>query len=218
MKHRRLAVGLALIGGLVAALAAPPFAAAQGQTPAASPFPPPPPPGQTGVFEAPPPQASQPSPFEAAPQQSVFPQGGGGTPFGAPPAAQPQMATQCQAFAKIRDDAKQKADKVAEISKKHGDRKEMCVAVTRFSEAEAKVVKFLEDNKTACNVPNDAVQGARQGHANTMKFRETVCAEGPKPKIPTLSDAISTTPVDTQKNTRTGPGTFDTLTGNPLNR
>ena len=212
MKNRPLAPGLALIGGLIAALAAP--AAAQGQAPAASPFPPPPPPGQTGVFEAPS-SGAQGSPFPPASQQSVFPQGGA-SPFGAP--AQPQMPPQCQSFVKIRDDARAKADKVGQISKKHGDRKDMCAAVTRFAEAEAKVVKFLEENKTACGIPNEAVKGAQQGHANTMKFRETVCAEGPKPKIPTLSDAINTVPVDTPKNTRTGPGTFDTLTGNPLQR
>jgi len=214
MKNRPLAPGLALIGGLIAALAAPALAAAQGQAPAASPFPPPPPPGQTGVFEAPP-SGAQGSPFPPASQQSVFPQGGA-SPFGAP--AQPQMPPQCQSFVEIRDDARAKADKVGQISKKHGDRKDMCAAVTRFAEAEAKVVKFLEENKTACGIPNEAVKGAHQGHANTMKFRETVCAEGPKPKIPTLSDAINTVPVDTPKNTRTGPGTFDTLTGNPLQR
>ena len=50
-----------------------------------------------------------------------------------------------------------------------------------------------------------------------MKFRDTVCAEGPKAKIPTLSDAIGTPPLDTgAKNTKTGRGTLDTLTGNPL--
>jgi hypothetical protein len=222
-KERPLAAGLALI----AVLAATSIAAAQGQQPAASPFPPPPPPGQTGVFGAPPaaaPPPSQASPFPAAPQQqSVFPQGGGGgggggapSAFGAP--AQPQMPPQCQGFPKLRDDARQKAEKVGEISKRKGDRKEMCGAVTRFAEAETKVVKFLEDNKTVCGVPPQAIEQAKQSHAGTVKFRDTVCAEGPKPKVPTLSDAIPTTPVDTSKNTKTGPGTFDTLTGNPLKR
>ena len=53
-------------------------------------------------------------------------------------------------------------------------------------------------------------------HDNTIKFRDTVCAEAPKPKAPTLSDAIGTPPLDTANNTKTGRGTFDTLTGNPL--
>ena len=57
---------------------------------------------------------------------------------------------------------------------------------------------------------------AKAMHAHTMQFRDTVCAEGPKPKVPTLSDAIGTTPLDTSTNTKTGRGTLDTLTGNPL--
>lgn len=218
VKHRSLAAGLVLI----AALALPTYAAAQAPAPVDSAFPPPPPPGQTGVFGAPPaapaPAASS-SPFPSAPQQNVFPQGSGGGPsaFGAP--AQQQMPPpQCQGFPKLRDEAKARADKVGEISKRKGDRKEMCGAVTRFVEAEEKVVKFLEGNQSACGIPPQIVSQAKQGHVGTVKFRDQVCAEGPKPKIPTLSDAISTTPVDTSKNTKTGPGTFDTLTGNPLNR
>jgi len=94
----------------------------------------------------------------------------------------------------------------------------MCTAVQGFTAAEDKVVKFLEVNKTACGVPEQAVAQAKTMHANTIKFRDTVCAEGPKPKVPTLSDAIGSTPLDTGTNTRTGRGTLDTLTGNPLAR
>ena len=52
-----------------------------------------------------------------------------------------------------------------------------------------------------------------------MKFRTMACSEeGPRPKAPSLSDAIKSPSVDTAKNTKTGRGTFDTLTGNPLAR
>jgi hypothetical protein len=153
------------------------------------------------------------SPWPSSPQQSGFPSGGGPSAFGAPQAAPPP---QCTAFPKLRDEAAKKADIVSETGKKHGDRAAMCSAVTAFYAAEQKVVKFLEDNKTPCGVPDQAIQQSKVIHANTLKFKDQVCAEGPKPKIPTLSDAISTTPVDTPKNTKTGPGTFNTLTGNPL--
>jgi hypothetical protein len=157
----------------------------------------------------------QASPWPSSPQQSSFPSGPSGAVFGAPPQAAPPG--QCASFPKIRDEAAQKANVVQEIGKKHGDRAAMCAAVTRFYEAEQKVVAFLEVNKVQCGVPDQAIQQSKLIHANTLKFKDQVCAEGPKPKIPTLSDAINTTPVDTQKNTHTGPGTFDTLTGNPLN-
>jgi hypothetical protein len=180
------------------------------------------PPAGAGSANAPwpsPQQPAQAAPWpgsspQPAPSPSSFPSGPAGTVFGAPQPAQPPA--QCMSFAKLRDDASQKASLVSEIGKKHGDRAAMCAAVTRFYDAEQKVVAFLETNKVACNVPDQAIQQSKVIHANTLKFKDNVCAEGPKPKIPTLSDAISTTPVDTQKNTHTGPGTFDTLTGNPL--
>jgi hypothetical protein len=159
-------------------------------------------------------QPAQGAPWPSSPQQSPFPSGPAGSVFGAPQSAQPPA--QCASFPKLRDDAAQKANLVQEIGKKHGDRAAMCAAVTHFYDAEQKVVAFLEVNKAQCGVPDQAIQQAKLIHGNTMKFKDQVCAEGPKAKIPTLSDAISTTPVDTQKNTHTGPGTFDTLTGNPL--
>jgi hypothetical protein len=157
----------------------------------------------------------QSSPFPAPSQQSVFPSGPsmGGPPMGGPP---PQLSAACASFPRLRDEAKAKADQVSLVSKRHGDRKEMCTAVQSFTAAEEKVVKFLEDNKAGCGVPDQAVAQAKAMHVNTVKFRDTVCAEGPKPKAPTLSDAIGSTPLDTSTNTKTGRGTLDTLTGNPL--
>jgi len=202
-----VAMGLALAAGVALSRAAL----------AQSPFPPPP---QQSQFPAAPQESSpfpppqQQSVFPAAPQQSVFPSGPmqGGPPMGGPP---PQSGP-CASFPRLRDDAKAKADAVSAVGKRKGDRQQMCAAVQSFTTAEEKVVKFLEDNKRGCGVPDQAVTQARAMHVNTLKFRDTVCAEGPKPKAPTLSDAIGAMPGDTGANTRTGRGTLDTLTGNPL--
>src|ERR1700692_1557733 len=182
---------------------------------AQSPFPPPP---QQSTFPPPPQQSTFPPPpqqstFPAAPQQSVFPSGSmqGGPPMGGPP-----LSGQCASFPRLRDEAKAKADAVSAVGKRKGDRKEMCAAVQSFTAAEDKVVKFLEDNKRGCGVPDQAVAQAKTMHANTVKFRDPVCAEGPKPKAPTLSDAIGAPPAETGTNPKTGRGTLDTLTGNPL--
>jgi hypothetical protein len=133
--------------------------------------------------------------------------------------ASAQAQSDCNAFVKLRDDAQQKAAAIKAAGARKAERTEMCGIVTRFATAEAVVVKFLQDNKTWCGIPDQALTAAKASHENTMKFRTAVCAEGPaKPKAPTLSDAISTPSVDTDKNTKTGRGTFDTLTGNPLAR
>jgi hypothetical protein len=210
-----VAMGLALAAGVTPshpALAQSPFPPAPQQS---SPFPPPPqqsqlPADSTSPFPAPPRQST----FPGAPQQSVFPQGG--QPMGGPPMGGPPPSGICASFPKLRDEAKAKAEAISAVGKRKGDRKEMCAAVQIFTAAEDKVVKFLEDNKSACGVPPQAVTQAKAMHAHTLQFRDTVCAEGPKAKAPTLSDAIGTTPLDTSTNTKTGRGTLDTLTGNPL--
>jgi hypothetical protein len=209
----RLGVGRpALAGGVVLCLGGFYLGALCHGALAQSPFPPPPqqsqfpPASQQSVFPAPPQQSTFPPP----PQQSVFPSGPGQGP---PP---PPQAAQCANFPKLRDEAKAKAETIAALGKRHGDRAQMCTAVQAFTTAEAAVIKFLEDNKTWCGVPDQAVAQAKAMHVKTVQFRDTVCAEGPKPKAPTLSDAIGAPTLDTRKNTSTGRGTFDTLTGNPL--
>jgi hypothetical protein len=132
-----------------------------------------------------------------------------------PPA--PPAGPQCNDFVKLRDDAQKKASVVQAASQHKEDRKGMCEAITRFSAAEGLALKFMQDNMAWCGIPQQAIDGAKMNHAKTVQFQTAVCAEGPaKPKPPTLSDAINTPSVDTSKNTRTGQGTFDTLTGNPL--
>jgi hypothetical protein len=127
-----------------------------------------------------------------------------------------QMPSVCNNFTRLKDDAEKNALVMQKIGQTHGDRKVMCGAVTRFAAAETLVVKFLEDNKTACGIPDQAIAVSKTNHERSLKFRDTVCAEAPQAKPPSLSDALGTPTLDTAKNTRTGKGTFDTLTGNPL--
>ena len=132
--------------------------------------------------------------------------------MGGPPMGGPPPSGICANFPKLRDDAKAKAEAISVIGKKHGDRKDMCAAVQIFTAAEDKVVKFLEDNKSSCGVPDQAVAQAKTMHANTMKFRDTVCAEGPKAKPPTLSDAIGSTRSCKKSCSRSSAWAFDSPT------
>lgn len=125
---------------------------------------------------------------------------------------------QCGDFLRLRNDAQQKAEAVREAAKHKADRKVVCGLVQRFYASEGNVVKFLESNKSWCNIPEDAIKGAKTAHEQTAKFRDMACNEAaaPKPHVPTLSDAIGQPSVDTGTNTKTGEGTFDSLSGNPL--
>jgi hypothetical protein len=131
--------------------------------------------------------------------------------------------TQCGEFAKFRADAEQKAGAISAASKRKAERKEICTLLQRFAAAESALIKFLVDNKTWCGVPDQAITQAKTNHAKTLKVRTAACnnataGDMPRPKEPTLSDALGTPRVDTPDNTKTGRGTFDTLTGHPLAR
>jgi hypothetical protein len=123
---------------------------------------------------------------------------------------------QCNDFIKLRNDAQQKALLVKAAGQHKDDRKGMCTALEHFTAAEAAALKFLEDNKSWCGIPDQVVADAKANHEKSVKFKDVVCSAPPAPKPPTLSDAISTPSVDSCKNTKTGEGTFDTLSGNPL--
>jgi hypothetical protein len=125
---------------------------------------------------------------------------------------------QCNAFPQLRTDAQEKALAIRTAVAHKAERKDICALVQRFYAAESAVVKFLEDNKTWCGIPAEAIKAAKDNHEHTLKFRTAACTEAPaaKPRPPSLSDAIGTPSVDTGNNTKTGRGTLDSLNGNPL--
>ncbi len=134
--------------------------------------------------------------------------------FSAPPGG-----VQCDDFSKLTAEAQKRSVLVAAAMRSKADRKELCTLMTSFVAAENNVVKFLQDNKTWCGVPDQVIAVSKANHEKSLKFRTLACSEeGPRPKAPSLSDAIKGPSVDTAKNTKTGRGTFDTLTGNPLAR
>ena len=131
----------------------------------------------------------------------------------------PPGGAQCNDFTKLTTQAQKRSTLVTAAMKAKADRKELCTLMTSFVAAETNVVKFLEDNKVWCGIPEQIIAASKANHEKSMKFRTLACSEeGPRPKAPSLSDAIKAPSLDTAKNTKTGRGTFDTLTGNPLAR
>jgi len=137
-----------------------------------------------------------------------------------PPA--PQQPPPCfNEFMPLRNEAEKRGTAIQAASKRKAPREEICGLFKHFAEAEAKYVKYAETNATWCGIPEQAVQQMKSNHSQTLKIRGQVCAAAAapaKPRGPTLGDALGTTSVVTPSGTRTGRGTFDTLTGNPLTR
>ena len=127
----------------------------------------------------------------------------------------------CGKFQTLSEETKKKADLVQAAMAAKAERSKVCTLMTAFVASESNLVKFLEDNKTWCGVPDDAIKMSKSRHEQSIKFRNAACdpnAAGPTQKAPTLSDAMKMPSVDSATNTKTGRGTFDTLTGNPLSR
>ena len=101
---------------------------------------------------------------------------------------------ECNTFIQLRDDAQKKAVAVRAAVERKAERKDICALVQSYYAAESTVVKFLEDNKSWCGIPEEAIKAAKGNHEHTEKFRTAACAEGPaaNPKAPSLSDAIGT--------------------------
>jgi hypothetical protein len=100
----------------------------------------------------------------------------------------------------------------------------VCQAFRNLATAEGKLIKYFEDHGTECGVPPDALKARKANYAKIVEVRTKVCdtAAAPAPRAPSLSDALGTSRLptvssDSPSQTRRN-STFDTLTGNPLNR
>ncbi len=123
----------------------------------------------------------------------------------------------CEQFPAIRAQAEKDASGIKAASDRKAPREDVCAAFNKFAGSEAKMVKFLETNQKPCGVPPDAIKQVKSSHARTQQIRKQVCAAGPAPRAPSLSDALGG-PILSDEPPKPGRGTFDTLTGSPLSR
>jgi hypothetical protein len=124
-------------------------------------------------------------------------------------------------FSPLRDEAQKRANAVRVAQERKASLPEACQLITRFIEAEARVVKFAQDNGVWCGIPAEALKQMKDSHGKSNELRKRVCgaaAAPPRPAGPSLSDSLGTTRVPDASKAKTGTGTFDTLTGSALAR
>jgi hypothetical protein len=247
-RSRILAVACVLVGAGLSEAAAqfppPPGQTAPAQAASGSPFPPPPsaqqssafppPPGQSqapaqgSAFPPPPGAGSRPTAITVGPSGGGFgppgggsfaPPGGGGG-FGSPPPAPSEAQKICVTFPALREDVEKGAAVIKAASARKASREEVCPMFKSFAIKEAKMVTFLETNQKLCGVPPKIITQMKTNHAGTLRIRDTVCSAAPVgPGAPTLSDALGGPIIaDDQSAKLPGRGTFDTLTGNALQK
>ncbi|MFB9264215.1 hypothetical protein ACFFWD_13695 [Bradyrhizobium erythrophlei] len=195
-----------------------------------------------GAFPAPLPNqvpANNASPFPpvngAAPSASVsapspFPSGGaapitGG--FSAPPpsGASGGASEACMKnFVPLREDAEKKGKMIKAASDRHASPVEACKLIGNYSQAEIKMIRYVETNAAKCGIPPQIADQLKTGHKNTEALLKKVCnvaeqAQTRAPAGPSFSDVLgSAASVPEATPTKKGGSTFDTLNGNVLTR
>jgi hypothetical protein len=164
-----------------------------------------------------------PPPGAAGPGGMMMP---GPAPGGPPPGAA-QEPPCFKDFVPLREAAEKRAAMIKNAAERKAPRPQVCQLFKNFAVAEAKVVKFVTDNQSACHIPPQAVSQMKANHDRTMKTRDQVCAAGPMgaapgpgapPPGPRLSDELGVRGVAGPSNVTPGRGTFDTLQGSALSR
>ena len=135
--------------------------------------------------------------------------------------APPQQEAPClKDFSQLRDDTEKKGLAIRAAGERKAPPQEACQLFNAFVAAQSKMLKYATDNAAWCGIPNQIMANLKEGIAKTSEIRTKVCqaaAAPPRPAGPSLSDALSG-PVPDSNNIKTGRGTIDTLTGNPLEK
>jgi hypothetical protein len=197
-----------------------------------------------GAFPAPLPGQSAPDPafppvngqapvasVGAAPQSS-FPVngaapvggGGGGGGFSAAPPTQAGPGEECmKAFVPLREEAEKRGKLIKAASDRHASPDEACKLIKNFSQAELKMIKYVETHAAKCGIPPQIGEQMKAGHKNTEGMQSKVCnvaqqMQQQRPAGPSLSEVLGSGTAPEANAGKKGGSTFDTLNGNVLTR
>ena len=127
-------------------------------------------------------------------------------------------------FIPLREEAEKRGKLIKAASDRHAPPDEACKLISNYSQAELKMVKYVEANATKCGIPPQIPDQLKAGHKNTEAMLKKVCNVAEQVKTrgsggPTLSDVLgSATAVPEVTTAKKGGSTFDTLNGNVLAR
>ena len=128
-------------------------------------------------------------------------------------------------FIPLREEAEKRGKLIKAASDRKAAPDEACKLISNFSQAEFKMVKFVETNSAKCGIPPQVADQLRTGHKNTEAMQQKVCgmaqqmAQQKPAGQPSLSDVLgSSSATPEAPPTKKGGSTFDTLNGNVLAR
>jgi hypothetical protein len=123
-------------------------------------------------------------------------------------------------FMPLREEAEKRGKLIKVASEHHASPEEACKLIENFSQAEIRMMRYVEANATKCGIPPRIHAQLEKGHSNTEMMQKKVCTMAQqRPAGPSLSEALGSAvalPEATPK--KKGGSAFDTLTGNVLTR
>jgi hypothetical protein len=180
----------------------------------------------------PPVNGAAPATSVGAPPSSSFPVQGAAPITGsafergpAPPSQAGGPAEECmRQFIPLREEAEKRGKLIKAASDRHASPDEACKLIGNFSQAEIKMIKYVESHAAKCGIPPQISDQLKNGHKNTEKMQKQVCTVAQQvqqkgPAGPSLSDVLgSSAALPEAQPTKKGGSTFDTLNGNVLAR
>lgn len=189
-------------------------------------------PGQAATSSAfPPVNGSAPTASVGTAPQSSFPVNGaapvgGAGAFSAAPPTQGGPGEDCmKAFVPLREEAEKRGKAIKAASDRHAPPDEACKLIRNFSQAEVKMIKYIESHAAKCGIPPQISDQMKSGHKNTESMQTKVCNVAQQmqnqprgPAGPSLSEVLGSGSAPEANAGKKGGSTFDTLNGNVLTR
>jgi len=95
--------------------------------------------------------------------------------YQAPPSS--EMADTClKGFTPLRNEAERRGRLIKEASDRKAPRDEACELIGSFSQAELRMIRYVNANLAKCGIPEPFATRLRAGHARTEEMRRRLCA------------------------------------------
>lgn len=164
------------------------------------------------------------APQSSFPVNGAAPVGGAGAFSAAPPTQAP--GEDCmKAFVPLREEAEKRGKLIKAASDRHAPPDEACKLIRNFSQAETKMLKYIETHAAKCGIPPQVGAQMKDGHKNTEAMAAKVCnvaqqmqQQQARPAGPSLSEVLGSGSAPEANAGKKGGSTFDTLNGNVLTR
>ena len=129
-------------------------------------------------------------------------------------------------FVPLREETEKRGKAIKAASNRHASPQEACKLIGNYSQAEIRMIKYVDTNASKCGIPPQISDQLKTGHKNTEALLKKVCnvaeqaaAQPRGPAGPSLSDVLgSSASLPEATPTKKGGSTFDTLNGNVLTR